>query len=121
MEENIFIGDRYQLGEAIVEISEPRGPCFIIGIRHNYKPFPKLCQNTGFTGFYLRTIEEGMVQVSDGLKHIYTHPEKISVKHVNEIRYHDNNNLLELQRLVNLKELTLEWREKFEVLLNKII
>ncbi len=120
LEENIFIGDRYQLGEAIVEVSEPRVPCFIIGIRHNYKLFSKLCQYTGFTGFYLRTIEEGRVYVSDGLKNIYAHPEKISVRQVNQIRYYDNKNFLELQRLVNLKELTLEWREKFEMLLNKI-
>ncbi len=120
IEEKVFIGDRYQLGEAIVEVSEPRGPCYIIGIRHNYKPFPKLCQDTGYTGFYLRTIEAGKVNVEDGLKHIYSHPEKISVMMVNKIRYHDTKNLQELQRLVNLKELTLEWREKFEVLLNKI-
>jgi len=49
-EENIYIGDRYQLGEAIVEVSEPRGPCYMIGIRHNYKQFPIHLQETGTTG-----------------------------------------------------------------------
>ena len=121
LEENVFIGDRYQLGEAIVEVSEPRGPCYIIGIRYNYKPFSMLCQQTGFTGFYLRTIKEGMVKQSDGLIHLFSHPEKISVMHVNQIRYHDSKNKTELERLVNLEELTLEWREKFEVLLRKAI
>lgn len=119
LEENVYIGDRYQLGEAIVEVSEPRGPCFIIGIRYNYKKFPLLCQQTGYTGFYLRTIKEGLVKKSDQLVHIYTHPQKISVMHINHIRYHDFKNKQELQRLVDLEELTLEWREKFEVLLRK--
>jgi MOSC domain-containing protein YiiM len=120
LEENVFIGDRYQLGEAIVEVSEPRGPCYIIGIRYNYKPFSLLCQQTGFTGFYLRTIKEGIVKQSDGLTHLSSHPQKISVMHVNQIRYHDTTNKTELERLVNLEELTLEWREKFEVMLRKL-
>ncbi|MBK0383127.1 MOSC domain-containing protein [Pedobacter sp. SD-b] len=119
LEENIFIGDKYQLGDAIVEVSEPRGPCFIIGIRYNYKPFAKLCQDTGFTGFYLRTIKEGQVKKTDGLVHLSAHPKKISVAFVNQIRYHDFKNKAALERLVDLKELTLEWREKLEVLLRK--
>ncbi len=120
LEENVFVGDRYQLGEAIVEVSEPRGPCYIIGIRYNYKQFPLLCQKTGYTGFYLRTIKEGLVKPTDKLSHLSSHPEKISVMHINHIRYHDFKNKTELQRLVNLEELTLEWREKFEVLLQKV-
>lgn len=120
LEENVFIGDRYQLGEAIVEVSEPRGPCYMIGIRYNFKGFPLLCQQTGYTGFYLRTIKEGMVKKADQLIHLSSHPEKISVMHVNQIRYHDFKNKTELERLVNLKELTLEWREKLEVLLRKL-
>ncbi|OAQ39246.1 hypothetical protein A5893_11305 [Pedobacter psychrophilus] len=120
LEENVFVGDRYQLGDAIVEVSEPRGPCFIIGIRYNYKPFAKLCQNTGFTGFYLRTIKEGLVNKTDGLVHLSSHPDKMSVAHINQIRYHDSKNKIELQKLVDLEELTLEWREKFDVLLRKI-
>lgn len=119
LEENVFIGDRYQLGEAVVEVSEPRGPCYVIGIRYNYKKFPLLCQQSGYTGFYLRTIKEGWVSKSDQLQHIYTHPKKISVMDVNNIRYHDSQNQLELERMINLEELTLEWREKFEVLLKK--
>jgi len=120
LEENVFIGDKYQLGEAIVEVSEPRGPCYIIGIRYNYKPFSLLCQQTGYTGFYLRTIKEGLVKKTDEMIHLFSHPEQISVQHVNHIRYHDSGNKKELERLVNLKELTLVWREKFDVLLRKI-
>lgn len=120
LEEHVFIGDRYQLGTAIVEVSEPRGPCYIIGIRYNYKPFSLLCQQTGYTGFYLRTIKEGIVKKTDELVHLSSHPEKISVQHVNHIRYHDAKNKSELERLTHLKELTLDWREKFEVLLRKV-
>jgi MOSC domain-containing protein YiiM len=117
LEENVFIGDRYKLGGAVVEVSEPRGPCFIIGIRYNYKKFPVHLQETGFTGFYLRTIISGKVKKTDKLIHLSSHPEHISVMQINRIRYRQTKNKEWLQRLVNLEELTLEWREKFEVML----
>ena len=118
-EENVYIGDRYQLGEAIVEVSEPRGPCYIIGIRYNYKQFPVHLQETGYTGFYLRTIKEGRVDVNDKLVHLSSHPEKISVMDVNRVRYHDPGNKEWLARLVALGPLTKEWRERFERMLKK--
>ncbi len=118
-EEHIYIGDRYQLGEAVVEVSEPRGPCYIIGIRYNYKQFPVHLQETGFTGFYLRTIKEGKVSVNDKLVHLSSHPEKISVMDINKVRYHDPRNREWLTRLVELEPLTGEWRERFERMLKK--
>lgn len=119
-EEEVFIGDRYKLGEAIVEVSEPRGPCYIIGIRYNYKKFPVHLQETGYTGFYLRTIVPGRVSPEDTLVHLSSHPERISVDDVNRIRYRDQANTEWLDRLINLPELTLEWREKFAVLRSKL-
>ena len=119
-EEHVYIGDRYQLGEAIVEVSEPRGPCYMIGIRHNYKQFPLLLQQSGLTGYYLRTIKPGIVKKTDKLIHISSHPEKISVMDVNRVRYHDPENKEWLQRLISLEELTQEWRERFKRMLKKL-
>lgn len=113
-ENNVFIGDRYQLGEAVVEVSEPRGPCYVIGIRYNFKQFPVHLQQTGFTGYYLRTIKPGMVKITDKLVHLSTHPEKISVMNVNFVRYHDPKNKEWIERLINLTELSGDWREMFE-------
>ncbi len=120
-ETQVFIGDRYALGEAIVEVSEPRGPCYIIGIRYNYKKFPVHLQQTGLTGFYLRTIRPGRVSRTDKLIHLSSHPERISVMDVNYIRYHDPKNKRWLQRLADLEELTEEWREMFSQKLARLI
>lgn len=120
-ENNIFIGDRYQLGDAIVEVSEPRGPCYMIGIRYNYKQFPIHLQESGLTGFYLRTIKPGLVRKDDPLIHLSSHPEKISIMDVNHVRYHDSKNTEWLHRLVNLSPLTEEWRIRFEKMRNKLI
>lgn len=120
LEENIYIGDRYQLGEAIVEVSEPRGPCYMIGIKYNNKKFPLYCQETGYTGFYFRTIREGIIKNGKELVKIYSHPKKISVAFVNHTRYYDFKNKVSLQKLVELNELTLEWREKLALLFKKL-
>jgi MOSC domain-containing protein YiiM len=120
LENNVFIGDRYQLGETVVEVSEPRGPCYVIGIRYNYKQFPVHLQQTGFTGYYLRTIKPGLVKKTDQLIHISSHPEKISVMDVNHVRYHDPKNKEWIERLVNLKELSTDWHEMFEKKLGKL-
>jgi MOSC domain-containing protein YiiM len=116
----VYIGDRYQLGEAIVEVSEPRGPCYMIGIRYNYKQFPIHLQTSGLTGFYLRTIKPGFVKKSDELVHISSHPEQISVMDVNQVRYHDPKNKEWLDRLIKLSPLTEEWRIRFEKMRNKL-
>ncbi len=120
LESNVFIGDRYQLGEAIVEVSEPRGPCYVIGIRYNYKQFPIHLQQTGFTGYYFRTVKPGMVKKTDELIHLSSHPERISVMDVNYVRYHDAKNKEWIERLVNLKELSTDWHEMFEKKLKKL-
>lgn len=119
-EKYVYIGDRYQLGEAIVEVSEPRGPCYMIGIRYNYKQFPIHLQTSGLTGFYLRTIKTGFVKKSDELVHISSHPEQISVMDVNQVRYHDPKNKEWLDRLIRLSPLTEEWRIRFEKMRNKL-
>lgn len=118
-EQHVCIGDRYQLGEAIVEVSEPRGPCYMIGIRYNYKKFPVHLQESGLTGFYLRTIQPGIVRNNDKLIHIYSHPQKISVMDVNHTRYHNSEDKEWLNRLASLPELTEEWRILFQKKLQK--
>jgi len=120
LESHIYIGDHYQLGQAIVEVSEPRGPCYMIGIRYNFKEFAAYLQQTGYTGFYFRTIKPGIVKITDKLIHLSSHPEKISVMDVNNVRYHDPANKKWLHRLVNLEPLTLEWRERFNRMLTKL-
>jgi MOSC domain-containing protein YiiM len=120
LETNVYIGDRYKLGQAIVEVSEPRGPCYMIGIRYNFKEFPVYLQQTGYTGFYLRTLKPGIVKITDKLVHLHSHPEKISVMDVNRVRYHNPKDKDLLERVVNLEALTPEWRERLEKMYRKL-
>lgn len=120
LEENVFIGNRYQLGEALIEVSQPRQPCYIIGVRHNYKKFVVHVQETGFTGFYLRTLQSGQFCSTDKLIPLFTHPDQISIMDANTVRYHDTQNKEMLRRLANLDVLSESWQEHFGIMLNKL-
>ena len=60
-EDELCIGDSFQIGEAVVQVSQPRQPCFKLSLIHERKDMPLLIQNTGYTGYYFRVLKEGMV------------------------------------------------------------
>jgi MOSC domain-containing protein YiiM len=69
----VRIGDQYQLGEAVVEIAQPRQPCFKLGIRFGSQKVIKVFLNLPFPGAYVRVIKPGKVQKNDTMQLIHTH------------------------------------------------
>ncbi|WP_257349500.1 MOSC domain-containing protein [Pseudalkalibacillus decolorationis] len=119
-ETDIYIGDRFQLGEAIVEVSQPRRPCFKLGIKWNEPKLAQYVQDTGYSGFYLRVEKEGWVTPGDPLIKTYEHPSKFSISTMNHIVYHDPDNETALERLIQLKPLASSWRKGIIKRLEKI-
>ncbi|MFC7371552.1 MOSC domain-containing protein [Fictibacillus iocasae] len=64
-EDRVCIGDIWRIGEAIVQVSEPRQPCAKLGARHNRPDLVKKVADTGFTGYYFRVLQEGYVKKGD--------------------------------------------------------
>jgi len=64
-ENEVVIGDSYKMGTAIVTVTQPRLPCFKLGIRMGDKSFPKRFLDSGRLGMYLRVVEEGALQCGD--------------------------------------------------------
>ncbi|WP_430006563.1 MOSC domain-containing protein [Metabacillus idriensis] len=113
-EENVCIGDVFQFGEAIVEVSQPRQPCFKLAMRHEVKDLPVQIQNTKFTGFYLRVLKEGRVSKEDCLKLLEPHANGVSIAAANQIKYHDKQNKEAIMRILEVKALSDSWRSSFE-------
>lgn len=74
-EDDVCIGDRYRVGDAIIEISQPRQPCNTLVKRWGDKNLPKHMVEKGWTGFYARVVEEGLVQAGDAI-HLIERPLK---------------------------------------------
>lgn len=67
-EGNVCIGDKFRLGaEVVVQVSEPRQPCYKLSHRFEYKKMSRLAQDTGMTGWYFRVLKAGFIQEGDEL------------------------------------------------------
>jgi MOSC domain-containing protein YiiM len=110
VEEDVCIGDMFQLGEAIVQVSQPRQPCYKLAKKYNVEDLPLRVQNTGYTGFYFRVLKEGWVTKESRLQLLSRHPLGITVSFANHIMYHDKYNQEGIERILSVQELSESWR-----------
>ncbi len=109
-ESAIRVGDIYQLGEAVVQVSQPRKPCYKVGAKHKLKHLPKLMEDTGFTGFYLRVIEEGWVEPNVNMQ-LLESADQLSIADINDIYFHQRDDQASLRRIMDIPELATAWRK----------
>lgn len=94
-ETNIRIGDTFKIGTAIIQVSEPRQPCFKLGIRFNNQKILKDFIQSSYSGFYVRILQEGEVKKGDTLELIERNPNDLSIEDVfSLLSYNKDNELL---------------------------
>jgi MOSC domain-containing protein YiiM len=86
-ERQACLGDVYRAGEALVQVCQPRIPCFKLAGRLDHKAAPDLIHANGFSGYYLRVLEPGRVRAGDPLSRVSADPARVSIQHVNEVLY----------------------------------
>jgi MOSC domain-containing protein YiiM len=113
LEADICIGDIFSLGEAIVQVSQPRQPCYKLAQRHEFMDLAVQVQNTGFTGYYLRVIKEGLLPLHAQIQLMAKHPAAVHIEYANQIKYHDKHNVDGIKRILVVEELSASWRGAF--------
>jgi MOSC domain-containing protein YiiM len=113
-ERNVCIGDTFQWGEAIIQISQPRYPCYKLEIRHGHPGMVQLVLTTGFTGYYVRVLQSGMVSKEAGLYRLQQHPHGMSVATVREAFTDKSTPVEMIQRILAVDELAEGWRKNFK-------
>lgn len=114
LDDTIYIGDQFRVGSALIEVTQPRVPCFKLGIRMGMPQFPRMFLASGRPGFYLRVLEEGEVGAGDVLERITSDPERMSVREVCYLLYFDRGNMEGAQKALRIRALSPEWRGSFE-------
>ena len=104
-ESNILIESTYQLGDSLIEISQPRQPCYKLGIRFNNPLVVKDFFQSDYPGIYIRIIKEGSVKVGDEMKLITQPVDGISVKEVHSLFHKNRKNNLLVQKAIKEKKL----------------
>ncbi|WP_050182042.1 MOSC domain-containing protein [Domibacillus robiginosus] len=118
LETNVHIGDVFQLGEAVVQISQPRQPCFKLAARHNEPKLAALVEQTGYTGFYFRVLTEGMVDPAASIERIQTHPASITIEAANQLMSDKRASVQEIKKLVEVDVLAASWKQPLKSRLN---
>tara|TARA_Y100001970_G_scaffold136849_1_gene168371 strand:- start:12114 stop:12803 length:690 start_codon:yes stop_codon:yes gene_type:complete len=114
IEDTVCIGDQYQIGAAILEVSQPRQPCYKLAARHGDKSIAKKVQQAGKTGFYFRCIQEGNVQAGDELELIQRPNSEFTIEKANHLMHIDKMNIQLMQKFVNLETLSASWKKYFK-------
>ncbi|MDQ3910821.1 MAG: MOSC domain-containing protein [Actinomycetota bacterium] len=114
LEDDIYIGDVFRAGHALVEVSHPRPPFFKLGIKMGMAQFPKLFLRSGRVGFYLRVLEEGEVRAGDTFELVKADPVRITVAEMSHLLFFDPENLEGAKRALRIKGLSPAWRSTFE-------
>jgi ferredoxin-NADP reductase/MOSC domain-containing protein YiiM/ferredoxin len=111
------IGDRYQIGSALFEITQPRVTCYRVGIRMNEPRMPAWLTGSGRPGFYFRVLKEGDVGAGDEIVKVAESNERMTVEEVNALLYSSSHQRDRLHRALRINALSSGWRSSFEALL----
>ena len=118
-DDEVCIGDRYRIGDAIFEVSQPRVTCYRIGIRMNEPRMAALLVAHHRPGFYFRVLQEGEVGAGDDIVKIADGPERITVAEVDGLLYLPGHSRKELQRALRVPALSKGWQESFHAMLEQ--
>ena len=113
LEDSVHIGDVFRVGEAVVEVSQPRVPCFKLGIKMRNPKLVKYFLESERVGFYVRVLEEGTVAAGDAIELVRVGEGNMTVKEIVHLAYFDKNNIAAAKRAAALPALSSGWREAF--------
>jgi ferredoxin-NADP reductase/MOSC domain-containing protein YiiM len=115
----VCIGDRYRIGDAIFEVTQPRVTCYRVGIRMNEPRMAALLVAHRRPGFYFRVLQEGEVAAGDDIVKITDGPERISVAEVDALLYLPGHSSEQLQRALRIPALSKGWQSSLQAMLQQ--
>lgn len=116
-ETTVCIGDIYRVGEALVQVSQPRRPCWKPGRRVKWIDFGQRIQDTGRTGWYFRVPEEGRIQQGDVFELVERPCETWTIAKMNDVLYHHTDHPQLMRQLMDNDYTPPSWKEELSQLL----
>jgi ferredoxin-NADP reductase/MOSC domain-containing protein YiiM len=118
-DDRVCIGDRYRIGAALFEVTQPRVTCYRVGIRMNDPQIPALLVSRRRPGFYLRVLSEGAIQAGDEITQVAAGPEAMTVAEVDGLLYLPGHPREQVARALRIPALADGWKASFETLLEQ--
>ncbi len=114
LEEEAAVGDRFRIGTAELVVTQPRLPCYKLGLRFGREDMVKRFLASRRTGYYLAVAVEGDVGAGDRVETLTRHPARIPVAEITRVYASDRDDFMTIERLVALDALAEDWRSYFE-------
>lgn len=111
-ESTVCIGDHWQAGAVLFEVSQPRQPCWKMGRRWQIPDLPKQVIANGRSGWYLRVLQEGELAANANIALTHRPHPSWTITRASQILYHEPDNIDGMQQLASLPELSLAWKEE---------
>lgn len=120
LEEEVCIGDIYQVGEAVIQVTQGRVPCSTISQRTGLPKLMKGMIKTGFTGYLCRVLEEGMIRSDSEIHLLQRDPNHISILYANEVYFQRPKDQDGLKQILAVDALATEWKDMLTKRLDKL-
>ena len=115
----VCIGDRYRIGDAIFEVTQPRVTCYRVGIRMNEPRMPALLVAHHRPGFYFRVLQEGEVGSGDDIVRVADGPERMTVADVDALLYLPGHSREQVERARRIPALSKGWQASFQAIVEQ--
>ncbi len=113
LDETVHIGDRFQVGSAHVVVTQPRLPCYKLGLKFGRDDILKRFLKSKLTGFYFAVLKEGEVAAGEPIRLLHRDEHQVKVADITRLYREDKHNLDLLRRVVAVEALPETWRDKF--------
>ena len=118
-DDEVCIGDRYRIGSALFEVTQPRVTCYRVGIRMAEPAMPALLVSHHRPGFYFRVLEEGEVGAGDEIVKVADGPEHITVADIDALLYLPHPSREQLERSLRMPALSAGWKTSLKTLMEQ--
>ncbi len=120
VEDHVHIGDEFRVGTGRLVVTQPRMPCYKLGIRFGLPGMVKAFLKAGRPGIYFAVVEEGMVGPGDPIELLHTDERRITVVDMLDLMLERHSDPTLLRRLLEVPALAAVWREEFEARLGTV-
>ena len=118
-DDQVCIGDRYRIGDAVFEVTQPRVTCFRVGIRMDDPRMPALLVSHHRPGFYFRVLTEGAVEAGQEIVKLASGPEAMTVTDTDALLYLPGHPRQQLRRALRIPALSGGWKASFQEMLGQ--
>ena len=119
LDDEVLIGDRYRIGYALFEVTQPRVTCYRVGIRMNEPRMPALLVAHHRPGFYFRVLQEGEVGAGDDIVKVADGPQRVTVADMDALLYLPGHSREQVERALRIPALSKGWQLSFEAMLRQ--